>query len=61
MGIDIAPDMHEPFPHKYRTLLKWALLPAADHVLDMLIDKGRRDAAAWATSMGLVATSEERT
>jgi hypothetical protein len=46
--------MHEPFPYKLRTLLNWALMPAADQVLDMLVDKGRRDAASWATSMGLV-------
>lgn len=56
LDIDISPDAHEPFPYKYRTLLKWALLPAPDEVLDMLIDKGRKDAEAWARSMGLAPT-----
>ena len=34
-------------------LLNWALLPAADEVLDMLVVRGRRDAGAWAKAMRL--------
>ena len=34
-------------------MLNWALLPAADEVLDMLVVRGRRDAGAWAKAMRL--------
>ena len=54
LDIHVSPDAYEPFPHSYRKLLSWALLPAPDDVLDMLVDKGRRDATAWAASMQLL-------
>ena len=39
---------------RLQTVLTWALLPATDDVLAMLIAKGRKDARAWAESMQLV-------
>ena len=40
-----------------RTLLEWALLPAADDVLDMLIQKGQKDTRSWAESVGLAGSA----
>lgn len=54
MDVAVSPDAYEAFSHSYRTVLAWALAPADDHVLDWLIEKGRRDAKAWAQSMHLV-------
>eukprot|EP00197_Chlamydomonas_leiostraca_P004486 CAMPEP_0202860012 /NCGR_PEP_ID=MMETSP1391-20130828/1896_1 /ASSEMBLY_ACC=CAM_ASM_000867 /TAXON_ID=1034604 /ORGANISM="Chlamydomonas leiostraca, Strain SAG 11-49" /LENGTH=525 /DNA_ID=CAMNT_0049539131 /DNA_START=249 /DNA_END=1826 /DNA_ORIENTATION=+ len=54
LDVSISPDAYEPWAHSYQQLLNWALVPAEDEVLTYLIDKGRRDAAAWARHMELI-------
>lgn len=49
--LSIAPDLgQEPWPYDMRTMLGWALEPAPQDMMLALIDKGARDARAWAVS-----------
>ena len=54
-GIAISPDTFEAWPHDFSTMLRWAFEPAPDEMLLQLIEKGRRDARAWALQQGIPA------
>ncbi|GAX72689.1 hypothetical protein CEUSTIGMA_g145.t1 [Chlamydomonas eustigma] len=51
LDISLSPDKFEPFHQDFATLFNWAMLPAPDHVLEWLVEKGRRDASAWAAAV----------
>ena len=55
--IGISPDMFEPWPHGLTQMLAWAFEPADESIVLAMIDKGRRDARAWAEQMELVEAS----
>ncbi|KAG2496663.1 hypothetical protein HYH03_005483 [Edaphochlamys debaryana] len=48
-SIDLSPDTFDSdFPYDMRTLLSWAFEPAPDAMLAALLERGKRDARAWA-------------
>jgi len=49
----ITPDSYERWPHDMRAMLGWAFEPAPEPMMLSLIDKGARDARAWATREGV--------
>lgn len=56
----IAPDGAGGAPEvDYLTLGRWALLPAADDVLEDILDMGRRDARRWAAANGWDADADD--
>jgi hypothetical protein len=54
-AIDISPDAFHPWPHGMQQMVNWALEPAEEEQLSMLMDCGRRDAQVWAQQTGLAA------
>ncbi|GIL86898.1 hypothetical protein Vretimale_15562 [Volvox reticuliferus] len=54
LDVSISPDAYEPWPFNYAKMVTWALVPADDDMLRYMINKGRRDARAWAQRMLLV-------
>jgi len=60
LNVDVSPDAFEPLEHSYARWLRWAVLPGEDHVLDWLVEKGRRDASAWAKLQGLTLQETRR-
>ncbi|EFJ41728.1 hypothetical protein VOLCADRAFT_98256 [Volvox carteri f. nagariensis] len=54
LDVSISPDAYEPWPFNYAKMVTWALVPADDDMLRYMINKGRRDARAWAQCMLLV-------
>lgn len=54
LDIAISPDAFEPWPYDYQTMLTWALVPASDEALKMMIVRGRKDAHVWARRMRLI-------
>ncbi|KAG2433513.1 hypothetical protein HYH02_012631 [Chlamydomonas schloesseri] len=54
LDVAISPDASEPWPFSYPQMVSWALVPADDDMLRYMINKGRRDARAWAQRMQLV-------
>ncbi|PNW85631.1 hypothetical protein CHLRE_03g195500v5 [Chlamydomonas reinhardtii] len=54
LDVAISPDASEPWPFSYPQMVSWALVPADDDMLRYMINKGRRDARAWAQRMELV-------
>lgn len=50
--IDISPDSFEDWPMSLNQMLPWAFEPAPDEQLMMLMDKGKKDARAWAQREG---------
>ncbi|GLC38910.1 hypothetical protein PLESTM_000795000 [Pleodorina starrii] len=54
LDVSISPDAFEPWPFDYARMVTWALVPADDDMLRYMINKGRRDARAWAQRMALV-------
>jgi hypothetical protein len=44
-----------PRPFDMPRMIRWALEPASEQMLLVLIDKGKRDARAWALAHGLPA------
>ncbi|KAF5830417.1 acyl transferase/acyl hydrolase/lysophospholipase [Dunaliella salina] len=62
LDIHISPDAAPAdwdFVPSLPQFVAWAFVPAEDEILKKLISKGRRDAHAWAVSMGLVPSSVE--
>lgn len=55
--VGICPDAFEAWPHDLGTMLGWAFEPASDQLLLELVDKGRRDARAWAAVQALSSAS----
>lgn len=56
-GIELSPDTFESWPHDMNQMIKWALEPAPEEMLHSLIEKGKRDARAWASASNLVSSS----
>lgn len=56
--IGISPDSFEDWPYSLVSMVRWALEPADEETVTLLMDKGRSDALAWMDSMGLA--KEER-
>ncbi|GIL51483.1 hypothetical protein Vafri_7461 [Volvox africanus] len=54
LDVSISPDAYESWPFNYAKMVTWALVPADDDMLRYMINKGRRDARAWAQRMQLV-------
>ena len=46
--IGISPDTFEECPYSLRQMIQWAFSPAEDGILAHFVDKGERDATAWA-------------
>jgi hypothetical protein len=53
-GIQIAPDKYGEWPHDLSRMLGWAFEPAEEELLLSFVEKGAKDATAWATASGLV-------
>ncbi|GBF88990.1 patatin-like phospholipase domain-containing protein [Raphidocelis subcapitata] len=53
LEIDISLDAFESWPHDWPTVIKWALQASTRETGSFLIEKGKRDARAWAVAAGL--------
>ncbi|GLC46328.1 hypothetical protein PLESTB_000999500 [Pleodorina starrii] len=49
-NIDLSPDTYEAWPYDMRTMLSWAFEPAPEETLQLLVEKGKRDARSWAVA-----------
>lgn len=59
-GIAISPDSYEPWPHDLSQMLTWAFQPASEQTLLHLVEKGERDAKAWAKDKKLLQEQQEQ-
>lgn len=51
--IDISPDSFEAWPYTMKQMIQWAFEPADEYMIQLLIEKGKKDAIAWMKSMDL--------